>query len=64
MSNVALIRDHKGTLHVTVSGYYAAGMVVKQVVTSEDGSMAAVVVVPLKDVTIAEQDNVVPFPTS
>lgn len=62
MSNVALIRDHTGKLHVTVSGHYAAGMVVKQIVSGDDGSMAAVVVVPLKDVTIAEQDNVVPFP--
>lgn len=63
MSNIALIRDHKGTLHVTVSGHYAAGMIVKQIVGGEDGSMAAVLVVPLKDVTIAEQDNVVPFPS-
>lgn len=64
MSNVALIRDHTGKLHVTVSGHYAAGMVVKQVMTGEDGAMAAIVVVPLKDVTIAEQDNIVPFPRS
>ncbi len=62
MSNVALVRDHQGALHVTVSGQYASGIKVTSISTMPDGTLAAVMVVPIKDVIMKEQDNVIPFP--
>lgn len=62
MSNVALVRDHTGTLHMAVSGHFASGVKVTSISTMPDGTLAAVMVVPIKDVTMREQDNVVPFP--
>lgn len=60
MSNVRLIRDHLGILNVAVGDQYAQGARVSSI-TTLDGEMSAVIIVPMKSVTVEEQSTVVPF---
>lgn len=60
MSNIELQRDHAGGLSLFVAGQYAVGTKVTGIQQiGED--LSAVVVIPLKALTVAEQRNVIPF---
>lgn len=61
-SNVRLIRDHLGSLNVAVGEHYAQGATVSSI-TTIDGELSAVIIVPMKSLTVEEQSTVVPFRT-
>ena len=58
--NVSVDRDHEGRLHLAVAGQYAAGARVTGFQQIGD-ELCAVVVVPMKALTLGEVSNVVPF---
>lgn len=59
-TNVRLIRDNLGTLSVAVGEQFALGARVSSI-TAIDGELSAVIVVPMKNLTIEEESTVVPF---
>lgn len=59
-TNVRLIRDRLGTLNVAVGEHFAIDARVSSI-TGIDGEMSAVIIVPMKSLTIEEQSTVVPF---
>jgi hypothetical protein len=60
MNNVRLIRDNHGALHIAVGDHYAVGARVSSIATIE-GDLSAVVIIPMKNITVEEQSTVVPF---
>lgn len=58
--NVELKRTHEGKLEMFVSGVPALNTVVVGFNATAEG-LVAVISIPLKDVTISERDNVLPF---
>ena len=60
MQNIELQRGHDGSLNLFVAGHAAIGANVTGI-QAFDGKLTAVVLIPLKNLTIVEQDNVVPF---
>ena len=58
--NVELIRNHLGQFDLAVAGRYAIGAQVTSI-SQYEGELAAIVVIPLKHCTVAEQSNVVPL---
>lgn len=59
--NTSLVRDHTGKLHLRVAGHYATGAQVHGIVSDEQGELVTIIRIPLKHVTVDEQDNVVPL---
>lgn len=59
--NIGIVKDHEGAMHLTVAGAVAIGAKVTSISTMADGEMAVVVVIPLRDVALSEQDNILPF---
>lgn len=59
-TNVRLIRDHLGWLSVAVGEQFALGARVSSI-TAVDGELSAVIVVPMKSLTLEEQSTVIPF---
>lgn len=60
-TNIEVQRDHEGKLHLLVEGYPAAGARVSNFSLDGAGDLCAVVVIPLKFLTLGEIKNVVPF---
>lgn len=61
MSNVEIKRDHTGALHLFVGGVPAIGVSISSISAMNDGGLAAVALVPLKNATIGEVDTVIPI---
>lgn len=61
-ANVRLIRDHLGSLSVAVGEQFALGATVSSI-TTINGELSAVIVVPMKGLMVEEQSTVVPFRT-
>ena len=61
MSNIKLNRDNKGDLHMIVGDQFAVGSKVVSIQQIEGFGLTAIVWVPLKEATIGEVTNVVPF---
>ena len=60
MQNIELQRGQDGSLNLFVAGHAAIGAKVSGV-SEFDGKLTAVVLIPLKNLTVVERDNVVPF---
>lgn len=59
--NTSLVRDHLGKLHLRVAGHYPMGAQVHGIMADEHGELVTIIRIPLKHVTVDEQDNVVPM---
>lgn len=61
MTNIQILRDHTGKLNLVVGDEYAVGAHVAGISTVPELGLVATVLVPLKDATLGEVKNVVPF---
>ena len=61
MSKLELQRDHKGALHAMVNGSPIAGAIVQSITTFNDVGPGVTIIVPMRDLTISEQANVIPM---
>lgn len=59
-TNIRLIRDHLGSLSIAVGEHFALGARVSSI-TAIDGELSAVIVVPMKSLTLEERSTVVPL---
>lgn len=63
MNNVRLIREASGSLLLAVGDHYAVGARVSSI-GDVGGELCALIIVPMKSLTIEEQSTVVPFKRS
>lgn len=61
MSKLELQRDNAGKLHAVVDGSPIFGSIVQHITTFNDVGPAVTIIVPMRDLTISEQRNVIPL---
>lgn len=64
MSNVALVRDHKGDVLIKVGEQIAFGAEFIDMGAWGDGRVRVKFAVPIEHVTFEESTNVIPFPVA